>query len=446
MNVFLQMTKLSNIVGRADYITDPERQENILCSSPPIDFKPYQDYERKNRKSTSKNNEGRELMIALPTDLLNRSREEIAAAAHQIATAAANKDTDMRWALHHCTKNGKDNLHLHVVFSERQHVPDIKIPKHYTRDVYHTKRGTIARNKSERAKNPDGTDKPPAHRKGDVIQQGFFTKKCDYYKQKSFIWDTKQVIAAEFKKLGIGQLENHFKYYKQGRGSDSAKIKEKNSLIKNLNKQVDNAIADRVFGDDLNKLITRTRFALRKGSGFYPAIVKHSGKWQVINTDTLFKAIGIMLECMAGLVEAVAKAIQEAPESPVSVSKPSQPPKPKKNAQLMERLAKEFKEQNEAKESNAVMERLAAKARYSPLRKAVDELVEAGFTKATKEKYLQELNKFSGEQRKLAINETAEHLKKYPKEIKDKFVTFMSRPHISQTVQPKQKKRSDIER
>ena len=68
MNNFVRMSKLSNIVGRSDYISNPNRQENILAKSTSIDWKPYQEYERTHKKSSKANNEGRELIIALPNN------------------------------------------------------------------------------------------------------------------------------------------------------------------------------------------------------------------------------------------------------------------------------------------------------------------------------------------------------------------------------------------
>jgi hypothetical protein len=52
--------------GRPDYISNPKWQENILAASPQVDWKPYRDFERAHRKTYAPNNEGREVMIALP--------------------------------------------------------------------------------------------------------------------------------------------------------------------------------------------------------------------------------------------------------------------------------------------------------------------------------------------------------------------------------------------
>ena len=68
MKSFARMTKLSNVGGRADYITNERKQEAILAKSEPVDWKPYQDFERANQRTHTANNEGRELVIALPNE------------------------------------------------------------------------------------------------------------------------------------------------------------------------------------------------------------------------------------------------------------------------------------------------------------------------------------------------------------------------------------------
>ena len=68
MQTFVRMSKLSDIVGRSDYISNPERQEDIVAAKCYADWKQYQAYERKHQRSNTPNNEGRELIIALPNE------------------------------------------------------------------------------------------------------------------------------------------------------------------------------------------------------------------------------------------------------------------------------------------------------------------------------------------------------------------------------------------
>ncbi|HBG7871612.1 TPA: hypothetical protein KRF18_003702, partial [Clostridioides difficile] len=51
MKSFARVTKLSNIGGRADYITNEKKQEAILAKSEAVDWKPYQNFERANQRT-----------------------------------------------------------------------------------------------------------------------------------------------------------------------------------------------------------------------------------------------------------------------------------------------------------------------------------------------------------------------------------------------------------
>ena len=66
--VYSRMTKVNNVTGRSDYISNNDRQEFLILTekSSDFDWKEYADFEKTNQKSKEKNNEARELVIALP--------------------------------------------------------------------------------------------------------------------------------------------------------------------------------------------------------------------------------------------------------------------------------------------------------------------------------------------------------------------------------------------
>ena len=92
MKGFARVTKLSSVGGRADYISNPDRQESIVAASAPVDWKPYHDYEMANQKTDRRNNEGREVVIALPNEWAALSRGELSRRAEKLAVTAAGKD------------------------------------------------------------------------------------------------------------------------------------------------------------------------------------------------------------------------------------------------------------------------------------------------------------------------------------------------------------------
>lgn len=140
MKSFARVTKLSNIGGRADYITNEKKQEAILAKSEVVDWKPYQDFERANQRTATANNEGREMIIALPNEWSQLPPAELHARANTIAQTAVGKATDLQWAVH--WNHARSNLHIHVIFSERQREKDAG---RWDRDIYLTEDGKVAR-------------------------------------------------------------------------------------------------------------------------------------------------------------------------------------------------------------------------------------------------------------------------------------------------------------
>lgn len=233
MKQFVRITKLSNIGGRADYITNEKKQEYILAKSEEIDWKPYQEFERNNQKSSVKNNEGRELIIALPNSWADLPPKELHARASTIAQIAVGKTTDLQWAVH--WNHDRTNLHIHVIFSERQRE---KSTSRWSKDVYLTEDGKVARKKADRAKNPDGTYKPPVHRKGD--EKGGFTVKDRNYASKKWYADTKERLKQTFKERWYVNIQEpeYLHQFHEGKGKDAPTIHAKNEVIKTINSRL----------------------------------------------------------------------------------------------------------------------------------------------------------------------------------------------------------------
>lgn len=229
MKGFARVTKLSNVGGRADYISNPDRQESIVAASEPVDWKPYHDYEMANQKTAARNNEGREVVIALPNEWAALSRDELTRRVQQLAVTAAGKDTDMQWAVH--WNKAHTNLHVHVIFSERQRE---KSPGRWDRDIYLTDEGKVARRKADRAKNPDGSFRLPVHRKGE-LKDGF-TAKDPRYKSRGWVPAMKQQLQEQFAALGVVlEKPQPLHEYHEGKGKDAPIIRAKNEAIRENN-------------------------------------------------------------------------------------------------------------------------------------------------------------------------------------------------------------------
>jgi len=230
MKAFARMIKLSNIQGRADYITDEKRQENILAVSESVNWKPYQSYERENPKSNVRNNEGREIIIALPNEWVKDV--DLSVKAQTIASVAIEKNTDMQWAVHWNKEH--TNLHMHVVFSERKKTDGLK---RYDRDVYLTEDGKVAQRKADRVRDKNGNIKPPIYQKGDF--KGGFSAKDTRYKSKAWLHEMKANVRQVMERYGATIEQNDpLKQYHHGKGTEAPKIIEKNVIIKQANEQI----------------------------------------------------------------------------------------------------------------------------------------------------------------------------------------------------------------
>lgn len=284
MKSFARVTKLSNVGGRADYISDPKRQESIVAASAPVDWKPYQEFEMANQKTEKRNNEGREVVLALPNEWAALSRDELSRRAEKLAVTAAGKSTDMQWAVH--WNKAHTNLHMHVIFSERQKKKDRGV---WDRDVYLTEDGKVARTKAQRARLPDGTIAPPVHRKGE--EKGGFTAKDTKYKSRAWVPAMKQQLREQFAALGVVVEKPKLLHeFHEGKGSEAPLIRQKNEVIRENNNRLE-ALASR--GMDAAKH-SKTLAGLLKQGKVPVLYVDESNRLRVTYFTTPAKAVALM--------------------------------------------------------------------------------------------------------------------------------------------------------
>ena len=235
MQTFVRMSKLSNIVGRSDYISNPERQEHIVFTrSYSADWKAYQEFERTHQKSSKANNEGRELIIALPNEWAQLSEIELASRMNDLAQQILPNKHAYQWAVH--WNKSHTNLHVHLIFSERDR--QYGSSGVWDRDIYLTQDGKVARRKADRAVDKNGKVKPPVHRKGEPKDNGKpqFTAKDKKFKSKEWLEQTKHSVADFYRNYGISITENGLLHeYHEGKGSEAPAIRAKNERIRRVN-------------------------------------------------------------------------------------------------------------------------------------------------------------------------------------------------------------------
>lgn len=241
MYTYIRQTKLSNICGRSDYITNKtgkhKEEDIILVGGTVSDWKPYAHYEKEHQKSNEPNNQGRELIVALPNSWVNvLNRPLLNKRISALAEKLIGKATDYQYAVH--WNAAHNNLHAHIIFSERTVLSQGRDSEVWDRDIYLTAEGKIARRKADRALDKDGNVKPPIHRKGEPKNLAFSVKDKKY-KSKAWLDSIKTVVSREWTKPLIGDKKhttNYLHTLHEGKSPiSSEKAKEINSRIREVN-------------------------------------------------------------------------------------------------------------------------------------------------------------------------------------------------------------------
>ena len=246
MYTYVRATKLTDIVGRSAYITNAtgrHKAEDIVCCGGAVeDWKPYQDYERAHQRSSEPNNEGRELIIALPNSWGSMiARPFLKSRIDSLVQKLIGKNTDYQYVAH--WNSSHTNLHTHIIFAERQKSQTNAkgaISDYYDRDIYLTQDGKIARRKADRAVDEQGKVKPPVHRKGEPKNQEF-TVKDPKYKSKEWLQGVKKTVARTFELTADKKhVTNYLHTFHEGKAPKAAEaVKQRNELIRNINQWLD---------------------------------------------------------------------------------------------------------------------------------------------------------------------------------------------------------------
>lgn len=245
MQNFIRMTRLSNVVGRVEYATNVTHQhadDDILCIGGPVQdlatWSEYALYEQNHQRTTEKNNEGRELIVALPNEWSGRDRSDLADAVDILTQKLIGKKTDYVFAVH--WNENHTNLHAHIIFSERIRGLSEK-EERWDRDIYLTAKGTVARKKSDRAKDENGAELPPIHRKGELKNPTgiTFTSKNNDYSTRQWLETVKRIAHKELECDERRPLperhEGSLKYTNQFIREDNCKY---NDIIQQINSRL----------------------------------------------------------------------------------------------------------------------------------------------------------------------------------------------------------------
>lgn len=192
-NSFLQVVKLPNVRGRVRYISDPKRQENLYATFTNVESKYWSYLSKEDQKDFRKSGtegkciEARELIIMLPPSLIQYDPDMLLK--YFSAKFVEKYDVAVASALHH--NKAKTNLHIHLIFSERQafDVPERKIA---ARNLFYDENGKHVRTKKE-ILDERGEIRPGCRivKKGEVYETNLFKPKNQEFKSKKFTEEMK---------------------------------------------------------------------------------------------------------------------------------------------------------------------------------------------------------------------------------------------------------------
>lgn len=265
---FIRQSKLSDVAGRIDYISNPKRQEYLYATYQTEGVTPkfWKNLARENQLdfkasgSAGKCIEGREFIIALPESFVQYRADDVVG----IFTETFHKryGVECTAALHH--NKAKTNYHIHLVFSERKMLEQSEV-KIATRNMFYDEQGKHRRTKKEvldeQGNLRAGCSIIP---KGEVYESHIFTKKNEWFKNKAFTKEVKELftdtinryVKEESEKLSVFQQGSVYLATKKiGKNNPKAEeIKADNAARQEWNRTVDVALVEGVPEEDILKI------------------------------------------------------------------------------------------------------------------------------------------------------------------------------------------------
>ena len=333
-NSFIQISKLTNLKGRIDYITTPKRQENLYAVYDTADDTFWHELGKCNRLEFKKSGsagsciESRELIIALPEQFCYMNKQKVLEDFTKLFND--NYGVNCIAALHH--NKTKTNLHIHLIFAEREELKD-GVEKIATRNMFYDENGRHIRTKKE-ILDSDGNIRKGCSiiKKGEVYEYNRFSKKKVVFKARSFLKGVKELYTEHINlfledkdKLQVfSDKDIYLPTKKVGKNNPKAEeIKKLNEARTSWNSMVDEALYCNVPREHI-KTIKDTKISrLFKKAGSQFAKVKGGIKHNQSSRDNgrvsifsllFLEGVEFAKKCLAGLVKIYKAAT--VPKSP----------------------------------------------------------------------------------------------------------------------------------
>lgn len=201
-SVYGRVAKISNAVGRSNYITDEKRQEEIVLHKKNMQhsWEEHSAFEKVHQKTNVANNEALEVHIALPNKLADRL-VDLRKICDDLTHEIVGENKDYEYAVH--WNHNRTNFHVHILFSERENQQELE-PKTYKRDIYYNfeekklskksdPKAEIIHHKGEVQKDQDGNIK---------YQTDIFKAKDTKFIKSSFVHEKNRTVEKVMKAYG----------------------------------------------------------------------------------------------------------------------------------------------------------------------------------------------------------------------------------------------------
>ena len=289
-NSFIQMSKLTNLKGRINYISSHARQENLYAVYETTDRIFWTELAKCNQEEFMRSGtegkciEARELIIALPESFVDYEPDKLL----KLFTEhfKQNYDVECISALHHNKR--KTNYHIHLIFSERK-LLDEPVEKIATRNMFYDETGKHVRTKKEildeAGQLRSGCKIIP---RGEVYERNIFTNKDSRFKSDCFLDEVKWsytdliniYVRDDKEKLKVFDKNGvYLPMKKVGRNNPKAEQIEADNRVRTMwNQTVDRALVSGVPEKQIlevkhSEIGQKARVSIQK-SGRNPALLK----------------------------------------------------------------------------------------------------------------------------------------------------------------------------
>ena len=317
-NSFIQMSKLTNVRGRINYISSHARQENLYAVYETTDRKFWRSLAKCNQEEYKKSGtsgkciEARELIIALPESFVDYPPSMVLRLF--VEHFKNNYGTECIAALHHNKR--KTNYHIHLIFSERR-LLEQPIEKIATRNMFYDESGKHVRTKKEiMDENGQIRKRCQIIPKGAVYERKIFTTKDERFKDERFLDEVKKsytelinlYVLDDKQKLQVFDKNSVYLPMKKiGKNNpQEEQIKTNNEVRQQWNQTVDRALVSGVSEEKIME-VKQTEITDKLKQS-----VRRNGK-----QPTLFvRIIELAISVLELIVRKVLDAVVKQPERP----------------------------------------------------------------------------------------------------------------------------------